>query len=130
MILFVTRKFPPATGGMEKLSYELIDFVSRKRKCIKVVWGGSQKWLPFVYLYLLIKSFFVALIYPVKIIHLGDPVLSPIGVFLRFVFRKPVVVNIHGLDVTYQNNFYQFIVPKCLKKMDLLKVITKRIKNQ
>ncbi|MBM4431882.1 MAG: glycosyltransferase family 4 protein, partial [Chloroflexi bacterium] len=43
---------------------------------------------------------------------------SPLGVALRILGRVPVVVNAHGLDVTWRFPPYQAIVPACLRRMD------------
>lgn len=130
MILFISRKHPPSIGGMEKFSFELTSSILKKRDGIKIVWGGSQKWLPFFYPYLLLKSFSACLYNKIKIIHLGDPVLSPIGLILKIFFKKPMVVNLHGLDITYQNRLYQFFLPRLLNKIDLMISISNQTKKE
>jgi hypothetical protein len=82
-ILFITRKYPPAVGGMEKVSYVLGKELSRRHNISLVAWGGSQKWL----IWFLPKAFVQALWTtwrrPISVVHLGDGLLAPIGLVLK-----------------------------------------------
>ena len=117
-LLFITRKYPPMIGGMEKVSYALAKEFSKKVDTTVVAWGKSQKYLPFF----LIKAFVQALyIIPTKKItniHLGDGMLSPLGLILKRIFKTKTTVTIHGLDITFKQSLYQAIIPKCVAKMD------------
>ncbi|HSC98869.1 MAG TPA: glycosyltransferase family 4 protein, partial [Casimicrobiaceae bacterium] len=42
----------------------------------------------------------------ISVLHVGDPVLSPLAVIAR-AFGVPTVVTIHGLDVVYPHSFYR-----------------------
>ena len=107
-VLFITRKYPPQVGGMEKLSYNLINTFplrsGEEKFVIKL--NKNQKHLWWFMPYALFKSILIAP--KVDIIHLGDPVLSIVGWFLKKIYHKPVAVTIHGLDITYKNFIYQF----------------------
>ncbi len=118
MLLFITRKYPPSVGGMEALSYYMTTTVSRHISVHIIKWGGAQKWVPFFVIYAFIQALFVLLSKPITLIHIGDPVLAPLGMLLRFLSRCPVIVNVHGLDVIYPNWLYQAIIPACLRKLD------------
>lgn len=113
-VLFITRKYPPQTGGMESFSYGLInniqcgkDTVILNKKQINLIW-----WLP----YALIISLFKAK--KADIIHLGDGLLAPLGLILKKITRRPVAVTVHGLDVSYNNWLYQKINVASLKYLD------------
>ena len=41
-ILFVSHKYPPATGGMEKQSFELIQGIAQHQKIFKIVYTGRE----------------------------------------------------------------------------------------
>jgi glycosyltransferase involved in cell wall biosynthesis len=41
------------------------------------------------------------------LLHLSDAVLVIIGYLVKKIYRKPVVVSLHGLDLTYNNPLYQ-----------------------
>jgi glycosyltransferase involved in cell wall biosynthesis len=117
-LLFITRKYPPSVGGMEKVSYNLSQELSKQIPTSIIAWGGSQKWLPFF----LIKAFFQSLFtIPSKNItniHIADGLLSPLGLVLKIISRKKVTATVHGLDITYKNKLYQAIVLRCLSRLD------------
>ena len=128
-ILFITRKFPPTKGGMEKVAYELYHHLSEIEDVILVKWGGSNNWLPLVLPGILIRSFLILLTGKVDVIYLQDGLLSPLGVILK-LFKIPIVITIHGLDITYKNKFYQLVVPKCIGHLDKVVCISQATKNE
>ncbi|MFC1948311.1 glycosyltransferase, partial [Chloroflexota bacterium] len=81
-----------------------------------VKYSGSNKWLPIVIPYLLIRAIGILLTRQIDVIYLEDGLLSPLGIILK-LFRRPIVVTIHGLDITYTNRLYQLIVPQCVGKL-------------
>jgi glycosyltransferase involved in cell wall biosynthesis len=117
-LLFITRKYPPSVGGMEKVSYNLSQELSKQIPTTIIAWGGSQKWL----FYFLPKAFLQSLfLIPAKRItnvHLADGLLAPLGLVLKILTRRKVTITVHGLDITYKNRFYQAVVPFCLSKLD------------
>jgi len=117
-ILFISRKFPPSTGGMELLAYELYTALSARLKTRLVKWGGSNALLPVVMPWLALRAFGALLLGHVDIIHTQDGLLSPLGFVLARLFRKPWVVIIHGLDITYPRRFYQAVVPTLVRRAD------------
>lgn len=113
-VLFITRKFPPAMGGMEQFS---AGFVRALDDNVTVIaWGGSQMhliwWIP----YALIRGVFLAR--RVDVIHIGDGVLVWMGVLLKWMTRKPVSITLHGLDVTYTRFGYQRMIWSGLRHLD------------
>jgi len=121
MILFITRKHPPSVGGMQKLSHQLIQAISQRTATRVVAWGGSQVFLPVFLPYALLRAILVlATRRDVALIHLGDPVLAPLGVILKRLFHRPVVVTVHGLDVTFPHPLYQMLIVPCLYRLDRL----------
>lgn len=129
-ILFITRKFPPTKGGMEKVAYELYKHLSEITNVELIKWGGSNKWLPLVLPYFFLKSCWVLLKKKIDIIYLQDGLLSPLGLLLKKISGKNVAITIHGLDVTYNNKFYQFLIPKCVSKMDKIICISQATKQE
>lgn len=117
-ILFITRKYPPSIGGMQKINY-LLSQELRKQADVEVVsFGKSQSWLPIALSYLFIKAFFMLLRQKNDLILLGDALLSPLGLILKNIFKKPLVVIAHGLDVTWKFSPYQFLIRKSLNRLD------------
>jgi glycosyltransferase involved in cell wall biosynthesis len=129
-LLFITRKYPPSVGGMEKVSYNLSQELSKQIPTSIIAWGGSQKWLPFF----LIKAFFQSLFtIPSKNItniHIADGLLTPLGLVLKIISRKKVTATVHGLDITYKNKLYQAIVPRCLSRLDKIICISSATQNE
>lgn len=114
-ILFITRKYPPKKGGMETFSYELSEELSKYVTLYKIVWKKSQKWLFYFIPSSIIKSMFLIRKENIKLVHIGDPVLSVVGHTLKRFFKIPIICNIHGLDITFNNTIYQWYLKKFLK---------------
>ena len=94
-VLFISRKHPPSVGGMERLSYQLVRGVRRYADVRAVTWGRSQAGLPFFVGYALLRGMWEA-IRGVDLIHIGDPVISPLGWLLGKLCHVPVVTTAHG----------------------------------
>jgi len=105
-------------GGMEKINFYLSLNLKKFADVELIFWGKSQKWLPFFLFYFLVKSFYVLLTKKIDIIHLGDSLLSPLGLILKKAFSVPITVTVHGLDITWGFWFYQLLIPRCLAKLD------------
>jgi glycosyltransferase involved in cell wall biosynthesis len=95
-----------------------------------VKWSKAQRWLPLFIPYALVRALLVLLTKPVELIHISDPVLAPLGLFLRFVGRRPVVVNAHGLDVVYPNRLYQAVIRACIRQLDFVICISEYTRQQ
>jgi glycosyltransferase involved in cell wall biosynthesis len=131
MILFITRKHPPSVGGMQKLSQSLTKEVGRLTPTSTIYWGGSTLLVPFFIVYAFLRTILTASrSNHVKIIHLSDALLTPLGLALRTLLRVPVVVTVHGLDVTYSNRLYQWVIPKCLRRMDKIICVSSYTRQQ
>jgi glycosyltransferase involved in cell wall biosynthesis len=131
MILFITRKHPPSVGGMQKLSQSLTKEVGRLTPTSTIFWGGSTLFVPLFIVYAFVRALFtVPRSSHVKLIHLSDALLTPLGLALRTLLRVPVVVTVHGLDVTYSNRAYQWLIPKCLKRMDKIICVSSYTRHQ
>lgn len=127
-ILFITRKFPPSVGGMENMAYHLYTNFLKTVDVELIEWGRSQKWLPLVLPYFLLKSFWILFTKKIDVVHIGDCLLSPLGLVLRYIFKKPITITVYGLDVIYKNRFYQFLIPRCLKRLDKIICISNATK--
>ena len=105
-------------GGMEKVSFFLSLHLEKLADLELISWNKSQKWLPFFLFYFLVKSSYVLLTKKIDIIHLGDGLLSPLGLVLKKVFHVPITATVHGLDITWRFWFYQVLIPRCLARLD------------
>jgi phosphatidylinositol alpha-1,6-mannosyltransferase len=108
----ITRKHPPAVGGMEELSYRVAEQLALRRPLTLVRWGRSQFWLlPFI-LYAGLRLAIGIARRRVSVVLLGDPVLAALAVVARR-FDVPVLVVVHGLDVIWRNALYQAYLRRC-----------------
>jgi len=131
MILFITRKHPPSIGGMQKLSQSLTIEVGKLAPTSTISWGHSTVFLPFFLLYAIVRAVLTILANPrIQVIHISDALLAPLGVFLKGLFRVPVVVTLHGLDITFDNTFYQWLIPRCLRHLDKLICVSSYTRDQ
>ena len=117
-ILYITRKYPPSVGGMQRQSFELAKALSGKAEVEVIAWGHSQAFLPFFIFYALLKSAYLIPAKKIEIVHVGDALLSPLGHLLKSIFGIRAVATAHGLDVTFPNRAYQAVVIPSMRKLD------------
>lgn len=129
-LLFITRKFPPMVGGMEKLSWGLAQEFPKHVDTTIISWGKSQKYLPFFLPYAFFKALFLIKQKNIDHLHLGDALLSPLGLVLKKLYGIKVSVTVMGLDITYRLPIYQMIVPPCVAKLDTVICISGSTKNE
>lgn len=127
-ILFITRCYPPVTGGMENLSYQVTTNFSKVAETFVIANKKGKKNLPFFIPWALIKSLFLA--GKVDVVHIGDPVLSIVGFVIKKIFKKPVVVTLHGLDITLKSKIYQFYLKVFGKKFDKYICISRQTEKE
>lgn len=112
-ILFVSHKYPPATGGMEKQSFELISQMGRLTKVHSIVYDGREsRFRFFSQLNKRIRS--IVNEHPgISIIHFNDGLLGAFSMLHRRRNNLKRTVTLHGLDVVFPGIIYQkFIFPK------------------
>ncbi len=124
-VLFITRKYPPQIGGMEKYSYDLIKNFTRGKEVIAL--KKSQIHLIWFIPYALIRGIFLSR--RVDLIYLCDSLLGPVGLILKYISRKPVLVTAHGLDIIYNNWIYRNINVRSLKYLDKVIAVSKFTRN-
>jgi phosphatidylinositol alpha-1,6-mannosyltransferase len=112
IVLFISRKFPPSVGGMERYAYELSQALEKDDvKLIKITWGRSNRWLPVVLIGFFFRATYELIRHPeIKVIHAQDAVLAPLGWLLHIMFKKPYIVVVHGLDITFSKFGYQKLI--------------------
>jgi len=128
-ILFITRKYPPSTGGMENAAFELYTALSAVNDVTLVKWGGANKLLPIVYPWLFVQALASAIRRRPDIIYLQDGIMAPLGWLLKLLVRRPTVMTIHGKEATYANPLYQMIVPRFVVKQTLLVTVSNETKR-
>lgn len=119
-ILFISRAYPPITGGIENQNYELSVWLPKIATVTTIANRKGKKWLPIFLPWVLLQTLWLAPKYDV--ILLGDGVLSVIGYILKKAYPKtPILSVVHGLDITFTSKIYQrFWVKKFLPSLDRL----------
>lgn len=112
-VLFITHKYPPSVGGMQKQSFELIRGMSRRVKVHTLIHGGDAgKWKFFLTLKRRVRKI-LAENPGISIIHLNDGLMGFFSLPLRQITDLPVVVTLHGLDVVMPAGWFQKrIIPR------------------
>lgn len=114
---FVTRKYPPATGGMERLSFEITTRLSRRQQLRVIALRPSALRLPGSIVAAAARVLAGCIAKRIVLLHVGDPVLAPLATIAR-VFGVPTVVTIHGLDVVYPSPLYRAYLWAFLRDFD------------
>jgi glycosyltransferase involved in cell wall biosynthesis len=122
-LLFVTRNYPPRIGGMEKYAYDLYHAL-KSDLCVDLLKHDRGKlYLPFF----IIRCLLFLLVRGKRYthIHFGDAVLSPLAWIAKQTTHARISTTVHALDVIYNNRVYQFIVPRCLARLDRIVAVSR-----
>lgn len=95
---------------MQRFAHDLHAELKSKVELHTLSWGGSNLMLFLVLPYFFIRSLLLLLTGKVDIIHAQDGVVSILLTPLAWLFRLPMVVVIHGLDVTYKLGLFQWLI--------------------
>lgn len=117
-ILYITRKYPPSIGGMQRFNEKLTRYLKEISEVHLIAWGGSQLFLPFFIFYAFLQSIFIFLTKKIECIYVSDGLLSPLGYALKKITNKPIYVTVHGTDIAHPLKLYQFFILKALKRID------------
>ncbi len=124
-ILFITHKYPPSVGGMEKQSYELINGVSKYFKVHTIIWDNKSSIIKF----LLSIPFKVKKMLKenpgISLIHLNDGLMAGFSLKLKRITTIPVTVTIHGLDIVFPSKLFQRFIVKRFKEFDAVIAVSK-----
>jgi len=109
-VTFLTRKFPPARGGMETFSFELTRRYPEEHTILHhgqrqrdIVWAA-----PLLLIRALLRKRSTALY------HLGDLVLVPLAPLLSRLTKRPIVVTVHALELLYDSWLLQWFINRSL----------------
>lgn len=119
-ILFISRAYPPTVGGIENQNYELARHLAQITPTTIIANKHGKKFLPIFLPYTLLYALINMRKYDALV--LGDGVLGIVGWAVKKLYntRKTVACIVHGLDLTFKNNFYQKwwvrkFIPSCDK---------------
>ncbi|BAV99833.1 glycosyltransferase family 4 protein [Lysobacter enzymogenes] len=111
-IWYITRKFPPSRGGMQLLSARIAASLGALRPLTLVRWRRGQWGLPPFLAWALLRLCAGLLRGRVRVLLLGDPVLSLLALPARWA-GVPVAVVVHGLDISYRRFGYPAYLRWC-----------------
>lgn len=110
-VLFITRKYPPAHGGMETFSWELTNRYPGNKRIIKFA-QRTQRQILWILPLLCVRA--LRQVKTAEIVHLGDLVLAPIARLLRRKTTAPIVATVHALELTYQSGLLKWMIDSSL----------------
>jgi phosphatidylinositol alpha-1,6-mannosyltransferase len=128
--LFITRNYPPKVGGLEEYSYHLIREFASHDTIYKITLSKSKKHLLWFFPYSFFRALYLIRKYSIQSVHLCDGLLSPVGLLLKILTGAKVTVTIHGLDITYDNQIYQNLIPWCIARLDRLVCVSHSTRDE
>jgi phosphatidylinositol alpha-1,6-mannosyltransferase len=142
-ILIITWNFPPKTGGIENVMYNIWDQL-RKRNDVFVIAPHANSenseepdifrpkfpQLLWFMLFSIFKGAQVVVREKPDVLFAGSALMCPATVVLARLFRRRVVTQIYGLDVIYRNILYQLMVRCVLRRNDRVIAISEMSRNE
>lgn len=115
-VLFVSHKYPPSIGGMEKQCYELVKGIEQKCKTHQLIYNNKENRI----------SFFLSLGRKIRemcsnnpqisIIYFNDALIASFCSFLKLPKHVSYAVTLHGLDVVFPSMIYHKYIFKRLNR--------------
>jgi glycosyltransferase involved in cell wall biosynthesis len=128
-IVFVSHKYPPATGGMEKQSFELINGMKQYARVHAIVYEGKESRLKFFgklngRINRLCKA------YPgISVIHFNDALIAASSLTHHGYRHLKRTMTVHGLDVVFPSFIYQRLILPRFNKFDLIIAVSQATRN-
>jgi len=128
-VLFVSHKFPPSVGGMEKQSFELIRGMEKHVKVHAIVYEGQGSIVQFFF-GLRQRILKACQEHPgIAVIHFNDGLLAAICLRHTGYEHLKRTATLHGLEVVFPNGLYQrYILPK-FNRLDLIFAVSQATKQ-
>lgn len=128
-ILFISHKYPPATGGMEKQSYELINGMRAYTKVHTIVYDGKQSRLRFFLTLNRRISKYRQTNPGISVIHYNDALMATFCLMHKGHKELKRVVTVHGLDIVFPFSFYQKNILPRFNNYDLIIAVSQATAN-
>jgi phosphatidylinositol alpha-1,6-mannosyltransferase len=126
-VWYVTRKYPPSVGGMQRLAYQIATALRAGHSVEVIAWPRSQLGLPFFMAHAAMRILWGRSRGRISVLYLGDPMLAVLGALVRGA-GIPVLVTVHGLDILYPNRAYQAYLRRFFwGRCDLYVAISERV---
>ena len=129
-ILFISRAFPPVTGGIENHNHALSVWLPKFATVKTLANYYGKKFLPIFFPY--VTARILLTLHRYDVLLLGDGVLGVVGYVVKFFYPKKIIVSVvHGLDLTYPNACYQrFWLGIFLPRLDGFIAVSRETKTQ
>ena len=129
-ILFISYKYPPSIGGMQKQSYHLINGFSGDDNIYKIIYdNNSSLVLFFISLFWRVPALLRK--YPnIEIIHLNDGVCAICCAWMKLFGKQKIIATYHGLDLVFPNLFYQKCLLPIVKLFDAVVTVSEYTRQQ
>ena len=124
-VLFVTRKFPPQTGGMETLAKDTYDALLAGGSRVTLLRNVRSDWHSWWWLPLtLVRMSRVVRSDRPDVVLLGDALMNAVATWLLRRHRLPHATMVMGLDVTFDSSVYRKVVVRHLRAAPLIIAIS------
>lgn len=123
-ILFVSHKYPPFVGGMEKQSFELINGMKQFATVHSIVYSGQTSRIGF---FLSLESNILETLaqFPsISIIHFNDALIASFCLRHKSYNHLLRTVTVHGLDVVFPSAIYQKFILPAFNRFDLIAAVS------
>lgn len=124
-VLFVTRKFPPQTGGMETLAKDTYDALLAGGCRVTLLRNVRSDWASWWWLPLTLwRMARVIRTDRPDVVLLGDALMNAVATKLLRLFHLPHATMVMGLDVTFDSSVYRKVVVRHLRAAPLIIAIS------
>ena len=123
-ILFVTHKYPPSTGGMQKQSFELIEHAKKKMNASSIIYRSNYPKIFFL-LSVTVKSFWKVLSNKsIRVVHANDGLMALFLTPLLLIRSVKLCATVHGLDVVFNFSPYRWWIKRYFSKFSFLVAVS------
>jgi phosphatidylinositol alpha-1,6-mannosyltransferase len=129
-LLIITRNYPPQIGGLENYSFNLVAELKRHMSAKVIALGRTKPHLIWFMPAALMMGLIAARTRPIRLVHLCDGLLAPIGRLIKVFSNTRVTASVHGLDVTFLHPVYQRVVPPSLKRLDRIVCVSQSTRDE
>ncbi|MEM1120532.1 MAG: glycosyltransferase family 4 protein [Bacteroidota bacterium] len=124
-ILFISHKFPPAIGGMERHAYELHSRLSQQHELIDLIYDNQEgRFRFFRKLQSRIRAIFQEHS-DIDLVYVNEGLLASFVAPIKKWTKAKIIATVHGLDVVFPNRWYQRFIQKRLNLLDGLIAVSK-----
>jgi len=107
-ILFISHKYPPVIGGMEKQSFELITGMKKHGRVHAIIFDAEKESRLQFFLHLEERIIAMCIKHPLlTIIHYNDALVAAVCLRHKRYKHLKRTMTVHGLDVVFPNWIYR-----------------------